>query len=398
MQLSGHHNNQLTIGVILLLLIVASLTGFWRSTRENEMMISEVSGYKFENLLMINPAKWMVTGDSKSVATWLYVGEGVGYNGPISVLAITDSTGKIVEVRPIQHNETHSYFRKLERQGFFSSLTGTLLTDYLSGDTPDVVSGATISSSGIISAMANGFSAGEKMPLSNRPKIRFGLAEALVILLFASGVLLRFIRARRLKKVVYWSSLATSFIFLGFIFNIPLTLSRFASITAGYLPNPFNELHLYLLLGGSILALLLTGRNTYCHSVCPFGAAQEFLGLIGGAKPFRRQRLLRMLRRISYTAAFIILLVALFMRNPSITQYEVFGAFFQLTAATIIFVILFIFNILSLFIKRPYCHFMCPVGGVMAFFKLLRTTLSGPMIPVNKEQASATPAENNNND
>jgi len=388
MQLSGHRKNQITVGVILLLLIVASLTGRRRSSYQNELLIAEVSGYKTDNLIMLNPAKWRVTGDSTSEAAWLYVGEGVGYNGPISVIAITDSIGKIIEVRPMQHNETHSYYRKLERQGFFNSLSGTLLTDYLSGNTPDVISGATISSSGIISAMADGFSAGENIALSNHQKIRFGLAEALVILLFVSGVLLRFIRATRLKKVVYWSSLATSFIFLGFLFNIPLTLSRFASISAGYLPDPSNELHLYLLLGGSILALLLTGRNTYCHSVCPFGAAQEFLGLIGGAKPFRRQRLFRLLRRVSYTAAFIILLAALFMRNPSITQYEVFGAFFQLTATTTLFVILFIFNVLSLLIKRPYCHFMCPVGGVMAFFRLIHHTVTANSTIENKGSVS----------
>jgi NosR/NirI family nitrous oxide reductase transcriptional regulator len=43
-----------------------------------------------------------------------------------------------------------------------------------------------------------------------------------------------------------------------------------------------------VLLAGTLLAFDRTGKNPYCPWVCPFGAAQDVIGLVGGA---RRRRL-----------------------------------------------------------------------------------------------------------
>jgi len=165
-----------------------------------------------------------------------------------------------------------------------------------------------------------------------------------------------------------------SLILLGFVYNQHITLSRISAILNGYFPGINNELYFYILLFGSILIIIITRKNIYCHSVCPFGVVQDILAGMGNTKPFRPgyYKQLKTLQRLVMLAA---LLISLAFNNPALAQYEVFGAFFQLTANSIIFGILFISIVLSLFVTRPWCNFLCPIDSVFAYIKLTRNSI-----------------------
>jgi polyferredoxin len=146
---------------------------------------------------------------------------------------------------------------------------------------------------------------------------------------------------------------------------------------SGYFPSVLYELYYYILLFGSIIILFLTKKNIYCSSVCPFGSVQDVLAKVGNAKIFRPV----LYKRLRLSRDFIVLvalLLSLAFNNPVLVQYEVFGAFFQLTANAIIFGILIIVIILSLFIKRPWCNYMCPVDTGFEFIKQIRRTTDMP--------------------
>jgi polyferredoxin len=163
-------------------------------------------------------------------------------------------------------------------------------------------------------------------------------------------------------------------VYLGFYLGQLLTLPRFITVFTGYLPDIGTEFYIILIVVFATLAVLFSGKNLYCKSVCPFGAAQDIIGHIGGAKAFRPKRY-RIFKSLQWGITLAAILLALSINNPGVAEYSVFGAFFQLTAASTIFILLIITIALSLFIKRPWCNYLCPIDGVFAYFRTLRRAL-----------------------
>jgi NosR/NirI family nitrous oxide reductase transcriptional regulator len=202
-------------------------------------------------------------------------------------------------------------------------------------------------------------------------EIVFRTQEAFLILLF----LLSFIgyyRKFKYKKVLRWITLLAGMVVIGFIFNLPLTLIFINKMLLGYFPQWQFNLYFYILLTGVFLSLILLKKNPYCDWFCPFGASQEFLALIGGGNTHPPKWLSYTLRWAQRILALAVITAALIYRHPGIHSYEVFGAFFHLVGSVFLFSLLGIFLILSLFIKRPWCHFLCPLRAVSDLIRLFR--------------------------
>lgn len=159
---------------------------------------------------------------------------------------------------------------------------------------------------------------------------------------------------------------------LGFLYNMPLTIVWINKILLGVWPTWQTNLYWIILIGGILFVYTADNKNPYCEWFCPFGATQECLGVVGGAKvrvPLRSHNLLRWGQRLLALAAIV---VALIFRNPGVSSYEVFGAFFRLIGSNFLFALLGIVLVASLFIRRPWCSYLCPLRPVTDLIRLIR--------------------------
>lgn len=305
----------------------------------------------------------------------------MGYGGPILMCVAVNLEGEIIELGIIDHKETPSYLEKVLDAKYLDRIIGRTYNDeYSLGDGIDAVSSATYSSRAIVEASKSGNRyiaanlLGLEVPEVEKQKIQFGAPEIILILLFAIGYFAHK-RTFKYKKQARWITMIAGLIFIGFAYNKPLTLSMFNQLLLGYFPPISTHLYWYLLLGGIFFVFTYENKNPYCQWFCPFGAAQECLGAIGGAKVRSVGRLKKYFKWTLRILTFFAIIVALLFRNPGVTSYEVFGTLFKLTGTNLQFAILGIVLVASIFIKRPWCNYLCPIGPVTDFISNIRSTI-----------------------
>jgi polyferredoxin len=164
----------------------------------------------------------------------------------------------------------------------------------------------------------------------------------------------------------------TGLFLLGFVYNQPLTLSRINQFLLGYWPEWQTNIYWYLLLGGILFVFTVDNKNPYCEWFCPFGADQECMGVIGGAKNRPIGRFRKPLQWLTRGITWAAIIIALVMRNPGVTSYEIFGTLFNLTGSNIQFILLGIILVASLFIRRPWCTYLCPLKPVTDLYRTFR--------------------------
>ena len=59
-------------------------------------------------------------------------------------------------------------------------------------------------------------------------------------------------------------------------------------------------------------------------------------------------------------------------RNPGVASYEVFGTLFALTGSSTLFAILGIVLVMSMFVKQPFCRYLCPIDPMFGLIAALR--------------------------
>lgn len=135
-----------------------------------------------------------------------------------------------------------------------------------------------------------------------------------------------------------------------------------------------------ILWGCVLFSSFLWGRGTFCGWLCPFGAMQELVGKLAGALGVRRiqvsERLDARLKRVKYLVLGAILLVAC-VSVPwadRLVEVEPFK-----TSITLVFVRAWPFVlwaggliVLSAFVYKGYCRYLCPLGAGMAVLGRLR--------------------------
>ena len=269
---------------IFVLIVLANIIGSHRHTASEQQLIESFFPPGQYNLHKENDNKWILYEGSPLPTGYLYTGEGRGYNGKVGVFAHTDTDGQIIGLELARHSETPSYVDRIKRDGFLGRVVNFNIREFAYDEPLDAVSGATVTCNAILEAVRYSYLEAEELPYEDAAGIVFGLSELFVIMILATGALLAYIRPRRLQKVVIWMLLVFTLVWLGFMTNQTLTLSRIAAILSGYFPDTRRELYLYILLGGSILLIFILRRNVYCHSVCPFGSAQELLAKVKPAR------------------------------------------------------------------------------------------------------------------
>ena len=314
---------------------------------------------------------------------FIAIGSASGYGGAMDVAVVIDSSATIQALSILKHRETLSFLRRITKTDLLESIKGKTYTDKLiPGEDIEVVSGATYTSRALIDAARKalrktaGSELGYTLPPETPQKILFGPPEMVLILLFLAGFIGK---QKRFKytKILRWISMLAGLIIIGFIFNRPLTLVFINKLLLGFFPEWQTHLYWYLLLGGILFVFTVDNKNPYCEWFCPFGAAQECFGVIGGAKLRTPDRLRYVLRWVQRGLAWLAIILALLYRNPSIASYEIFGTLFQLIGSNYQFVLLGIVLITALFIRRPWCSYLCPLRPVTDLIRLIRNWVKG---------------------
>ena len=177
----------------------------------------------------------------------------------------------------------------------------------------------------------------------------------------------------------------TGVVVLGFLFNKPVTMVFINKVILGFWSDWHSHLYFYLLMFGVLLFIVIDNRNLYCERICPFGAAQECVGLIGGAKNRIPEKFNSLTRWIQRLLALGVVLIALVLSNPGISSYEIFGAFFRLVGSSFLFILLGVVLISALFQKRPWCNCLCPIRPVFDLFRLFRNRIRDFFIKSRKK-------------
>ena len=364
--------------VTIILFIIASVLGL---QRESIRVINNLEDLlpSGSELIKHDEGLYLVT-DSAGTGhnSFLILEQYRGYGGNIETAIRYDSNLLLTGINILRHRETPSFLRKVERKGYIKTLEGRPYTELIDPDF-DIVSGATYTSEAISYCVRNSSRhlahefKGYSYPEDDIRMIKFGIREISLVLLYLAALVSIYTRFRY-RKLVRWITMTGGLIILGFWLAIPLTLFKVNTFLLGYWPDWHNELYWYLLVSGFVLSILISRKNIYCNWICPVGCIQDCMGAIGGARPRFSRKVNTWLRYFSRTLAWSAIILALYTRNPASLNYEIFGVALNLTGQSYLFIIAGVFLIGSLFIKRPWCRYLCPIGPLEDFLRILRPT------------------------
>ncbi|HSM56956.1 MAG TPA: FMN-binding protein [Candidatus Sulfomarinibacteraceae bacterium] len=306
------------------------------------------------------------------------VGEAPGYGGPLEVLVGVNAQGDVVGIHFLSQRESPGFFRLLERSDLLAQVSQARVQDPLQvGQDLDAVSGATISAQGVAGAVRSAAAEIAEQGLQEpRPAVQqavdVGAPELVLLLLFASGYVGHRWRNGVWKRRVRWATLLTGMIVLGFLYTAPLTITMIISLLSGYWPDWHNNLYWYLLLGGIIFVTTVDAKNPYCHWFCPFGALQECLATVSGAKFYRPRQYAELLTWLQRGLALVAIVLGLALRRPGVAGYEPFATLFDLQGGLFSWALLVVILLASLALYRPFCNYLCPLDAVIDFIAAAR--------------------------
>lgn len=296
-----------------------------------------------------------------------------GYGGPVPLKIHIGKDGKLTAIEAEPNAESPDFFDRAKE--LFSRWQGKTIDEAMAEDV-DAVSGATFSSKAIIRNVQRGLAYAKQHGLADGGKgaqkesaertvatgWTLGSIVALIAVLLGAIVPL-FTNNRRLHLVQLVVNVVVLGLWTGTFVSYTLFLRLFAggvSLSAiGTLAAPLLML---------IVALLypLAGRSGhYCAHVCPFGSAQELAGKLSRRKLRITPHVLRVLTALRNLLWGVLMALLLTGTCTAWIDYELFTAFIYSSASVWVIVLAVLFLVLSVWVPRPYCRFVCPTGALM---------------------------------
>jgi ferredoxin len=211
-------------------------------------------------------------------------------------------------------------------------------------------------------------------PLAANPKtlFSFGGQEQWMLFYFLALLLSWFLIRRKWYR---WRSivLIASIGFFGFYAGGCLCPIGWVERFFLWIKHPAWSLTPVISLFLLLLFTFFKGR-IFCGWVCPQGAIQDVLlrkNLMVSVS-YRWERFLQWGRWLVFG---VIALMALFFSIGWFCQFDPFKAVFQLYGTPMMFGMAFVVLGLSLFIYRPFCRFLCPLGGLFSLVNWLALRL-----------------------
>ena len=305
-----------------------------------------------------------------------------GYGGPVP-LKIHIKDGRVAAVEAEPNAESPDFFNRAKE--LLNHWQGKSVDEALAEEV-DAVSGATFSSRAIIANMQRGLAYAKQHgqwgedgsvgalgtsapPIVGSEDGSVGALEtsappmvALIVVLLGAVVPL-FYNNRRLHLV----QLAVNVVVLGLWTGTFVSYTLFMRIFAGGVSlSTIGALAAPLLMLIVALIYPLAGRSGhYCANICPFGSAQELAGKLSRRKLRITPRVLKLLSVLRNLLWGVLMALLLTGTCTAWIDYELFTAFLYSSASVWVTVLAALFLVLSVWVPRPYCRFVCPTGALI---------------------------------
>ena len=316
-----------------------------------------------------------------------------GYGGPVP-LKIHIKDGRVAAVEAEPNAESPDFFNRAKE--LLNHWQNKSVDEALAEEV-DAVSGATFSSKAIIANMQRGLAYakqhgqwGEDGSVgafgTSASPIEDGSAGALetsappivgssvgahgtrpsivaLIAVLLGAVVPLFYNNRRLHLV----QLVVNVVVLGLWTGTFVSYTLFLRIFAGGVSlSAIGALAAPLLMLIVALIYPLAGRSGhYCANICPFGSAQELAGKLSRRKLRITPRVLKLLSVLRNLLWGVLMALLLTGTCTAWIDYELFTAFLYSSASVWVTVLAALFLVLSVWVPRPYCRFVCPTGALI---------------------------------
>ncbi len=285
----------------------------------------------------------------------------IGFGGrtPVKLFVKGDV---IQSVEALPNAETPSFWDEMVASGLLKKWNGVTLSDAATMPV-DAVSGATFSSVAVIGNVQRAAQHGASIEAqSSNPLSGLELKDFAGLLVILMGAVITLAKFR--QKWLIALQLALNVAVLGFWCGSFLSLSTFTA----WISNGVNlSLSIVTLSMFAVMIImpLLGRKGSYCHIHCPMGSAQELVGMIPATKLKIKPNVVKFLNKLRYYILFALLFMMWVGVGFDLMNYEVFSAFIINSASTTVLVMAAVVILLSPFIPRPYCRFICPTGALI---------------------------------
>ncbi len=304
-----------------------------------------------------------------------------GFGGRMNLAVYVDPNGTLIDFHIISSNETPAYLDLLRQRGadntpWLDRLKGRGLFKPQPFAGIDAVTGATVSSEAIISALQTSghrFATqvlGRQVEPTPAQSIRQSkyLPDLHGVYLIGALVLALIV----IYRGGFWSRLAVlalNLVLGGIWLNTQFSSEQIATALSFRTPAVALSGVFFLVVGVPLVVILF--GNIYCGYICPFGAAQELLGQIipRRFKPSLTKEKMRLPRFVKYVVLFILVLVFFLSRSRTTLGTDplisIFSPHFW---GVFLLVVVGVALVGSVVYTRFWCRYLCPAG---AFLSLL---------------------------
>ena len=289
----------------------------------------------------------------------------IGYGGPTPV-EITISDGVITKIKALPNRETPEFYGAVRNSDLLETLDGKTIAEAMA--TPiHGVSGATYSSNAIIANIHAGieYAAKHENVVVNVEKegdrlpLKFYIT---IVIIVAAGIIPFFIKDKRYRTL----QLILNVVLLGFWGGTFISYSLMTS----YAANGITQVALIptgLMLIAAFIYPFLGRRDYYCSWMCPYGSLQELAGKCIKFKIKMSPKLIKGLTYFREALWFVLMWLLWTGLWFDWMGLEPFAAFFFKDAGVVTLSIAGAFILLSFFVQRPYCRFVCPTGSLFKY-------------------------------
>lgn len=324
-----------------------------------------------------------------------------GYRGQIETLVGVDVKGKITGVKVINESENPLSTKGTLRDGswFLSQFEQKDAGDnFIIGEDIDAITGATITSSTVISSIKAGLQLiTEKVlsvqvdkddPVKHLFFQQLALQIDFMLLWFIVG--LSFLAFFKKNEYLRYFIMGMCIVYLGIFMGGGFSINDCFRLLSLHTPEFLNNLYWYSLVV-IVIGLTVVAGRFYCGWICPFGAVIEIMYCLVPIQWKISEKTDMYLRLVKYVNLVILLLIAFLLSNKTFVYYlagiiEPFSTFFNLQGDLFAWLVLILILVFSCAISRFYCKYLCPLGALFALVSALSSFLKLRRLSANLPQ------------